>query len=143
MNVFVNYESAFWGVWVVLVTMLVQALVASVAKALVPGTVPGKIDDSLGHSSFVFRSNRTVMNSLENVSLMLGTLFLAVLVGANAWWVSVLIWVYAVARILHMILYYVIATDQNPSPRSYFYLIGLLSNVVLIGFSGVSLWYLP
>ncbi|MEC7164145.1 MAG: MAPEG family protein, partial [Pseudomonadota bacterium] len=40
---------------------------------------------------------------------------------------------YALARLLHMILYYRIATEKNPSPRSYFYAIGLLTTLYLIG----------
>jgi hypothetical protein len=31
-----------------------------------------------------------------------------------------------------MALYYMIATEKNPSPRSYFFMIGLVSNLVLI-----------
>ena len=39
---------------------------------------------------------------------------------------------FAIARLIHMVLYYKIATERNPSPRSYFYLIGMLSNLVLV-----------
>ena len=42
-------------------------------------------------------------------------------------------WVFAIARLAHMVLYYAIATERNPSPRSYFYVIGMLSNLVLVG----------
>ena len=47
------------------------------------------------------------------------------------------VWVYVVARLIHMILYYVIATEKNPSPRTYFFLISFIANIVmlvLIGF---------
>ena len=33
-----------------------------------------------------------------------------------------------------MVLYYAISTNVNPSPRSWFFLIGLVANIVLLGF---------
>lgn len=134
-----SYTLAFWGILVILVTVLVQAMVAAGTKASQPGAIPGKMDDSLSHSSFVFRSNRTVMNSLENLPLMLGTSFLALFVGANALWTGILVWVYALARIAHMALYYAIATEKNPSPRSYFFLLGLVANIALLVFVALAL----
>ena len=139
MQMFDAYSLALWGIFVILVTVLVQSLVASGSKASQPGAIPGKMDESLGHSSFVFRSNRTVMNSLENIPVMIGASFLALFVGANAFWTGTLIWVYAVARILHMALYYAIATDKNPSPRSYFFLLGVVANIALLVFVGIAL----
>ena len=97
------------------------------------------MDESLGHSSFVFRSSRTFMNSLENLPSMLGTSFLAIFVGANIFWTGLLIMIFAAARIIHMVLYYVISTDKNPSPRSYFFLIGLFANIALLVLCGITL----
>ncbi|QMV17071.1 MAPEG family protein [Vibrio spartinae] len=126
------YTASYWGIFVMLITWLIQSLVASVSKGSQPGAVPGKIDESLSHDSFVFRSHRTFMNSLENLPMMLGTAFLAILVGTNVFWTGVFIWVFAGARIVHMVLYYAIATETNPSPRSYFFLLGLLSHICLL-----------
>lgn len=128
-----EYQLAFWGVYVVLITLVVQMLAASVSKGSQPGAVPGKIDESLSHDSFVFRSHRTFMNSLENLPLFLGTVFLALFVGTDPTWVGVLVWAFALSRLAHMVLYYAIATERNPSPRSYFYLLGLLANLILLG----------
>ena len=139
MNLVDSYATAFWGIFVIIATWLVQWFVASSTKAAQPNAVPGKIDSSLSHHSFVFRAHRTFMNSLENLPAMLGTAFLAVLVGANAFWVGMLIWIFAVSRIIHMALYYAIATERNPSPRSYFFMVGLVANVVLLGFCAVAL----
>jgi uncharacterized MAPEG superfamily protein len=130
---------AFWGVFVILLTVLVQALVASIVKASQPGAIPGKMDESLGHSSFVFRSNRTVMNSLENIPVLLGSAFLAFFAGADPRWSGILIWTFALARLLHMILYYAIATDRNPSPRSYFFLLGVVANIALLVLVAIAL----
>ena len=133
------YMSAYWGILIALLTLLVQGIVAAGSKASQADAIPGKIDESLSHSSFVFRSNRTFMNSLENFPAFLGTSFLAIFVAANAIWAGVLIWIYVCARIIHMILYYAISTEKNPSPRSYFFLIGLASNIALLILCGVAL----
>src|SRR5690606_16885711 len=114
-----HYTLAFGGIFLILVTLLLQGVIAGQVKARQPGAVPGKIDESLSHSSIVFRSHRTFMNSLENVPLMLGTAFLAILANVNPFWTGISIWVFAASRIIHMLLYYVIATEKNPSPRSF------------------------
>ncbi|MDW6094575.1 MAPEG family protein [Vibrio rhizosphaerae] len=126
------YTASFWGILVMLLTWLIQGLVAATSKASQKDAIPGKIDQSLSHDSFVFRSHRTFMNSLENLPIMLGTSFLAILMGTDVFWTGVFIWIFAGARIVHMALYYGIATEVNPSPRSYFFLLGLLSNICLL-----------
>ena len=140
MHLFEPYTLSLWGILVIILTVMVQAFIAMNIKASQPGAVPGKIDPGLSHSSFVFRSHRTFMNSLENTPIMLATAFLAVLAGANLFWTGLLIWIYALARIMHMILYYVIATEKNPSPRSYFFTAGLIANIVLAGFVAAGLY---
>jgi len=140
MPAFAPYIISLWGMLVIILTVLIQAFVAMNIKASQPGAIPGKIDPNLSHSSFVFRTHRTFMNSLENTPIMLVTALLAVLSGANVFWTGLLIWIYAVARILHMILYYVIATEKNPSPRSYFFMAGFIANIVLAGFIAAGLF---
>ena len=139
MNGSETYTMAYWGLLIALVILLVQWVIASGHKAKQPGAVPGKIDDSLSHSSFVFRAHRTLMNSLENYPLMLGTIFLAFFIGVSAFWTGIFIWIFAIARLIHMVLYYAIATEKNPSPRSYFFMIGLAANVALLILCGVTL----
>ena len=139
MNGSETYTMAYWGVLIALVILLVQWVIASGQKAKQPGAVPGKIDDSLSHSSFVFRAHRTLMNSLENYPLMLGTVFLAFFIGVSAFWTGIFIWIFAIARLIHMVLYYAIATEKNPSPRSYFFMIGLAANVALLILCGITL----
>ena len=129
---FTVYDLAFSGLLVVLLTLVVQSFVANISKSRLPNHIPGKIDPSLGHESFVYRANRTMENSLENISVFLGSAFLAVLINVDPFWTALTVWVYALARIIHMILYYLISTEKNPSPRSYFYLLGLFANIVLL-----------
>ncbi len=136
---FAEYTLTFWAVWLIAFTIVIQALIASVAHRKQKHFIPGVVDSQLGHDSFVFRSHRTHQNSLENSIPMLIPVLLAIFVGVNATTLAVLVWVYALARLLHMVLYYGIATEKNPSPRSYFYLIGLLANIVLLGAIAVKL----
>jgi len=127
-----SYASSFLGLWVILTTIVVQALVASVAHRRQKVYVPGIVDAALGHSSFVFRSDRTFRNSLENIVPLFGLAILAILTGYDAGRLAIVVWIYAVARIIHALLYYVIATEKNPSPRSYFYIIGFLATLFLM-----------
>lgn len=129
---FTVYGLAFSGLFLVLLTMMVQFFVANISKAKLPNHIPGKIDPSLGHESFAYRAYRTMENSLENISVFLGSVFLAILTNVDPFWTALTVWVYALARIIHMILYYLISTEKNPSPRSYFYLLGLFANIVLL-----------
>tara|TARA_R110000868_G_scaffold189695_1_gene432909 strand:- start:93793 stop:94215 length:423 start_codon:yes stop_codon:yes gene_type:complete len=125
-------DVSLWGVFLIILTVIMQGVVAATVKAKAIGAVPGKIDADLSHDSLIFRSHRTFHNSLENVPWMLATCFLAFFSNVDAFWLSVYIWVFAVARIIHMVLYYVIATEKNPSPRSIFFLIALVANMALL-----------
>ncbi len=136
---FAEYTSTIWGIWLIVTTIVVQALIASAAHRKQKHYVPGIVDSQLGHDSFVFRSHRTHQNSLENSIPMLIPVLLAMFTGISPAILAIMTWVYAVARILHMMLYYLIATEKNPSPRSYFYLIGLMANIILLGTIAVHL----
>jgi uncharacterized MAPEG superfamily protein len=101
---FSSYSLALLGILIILLTLVIQGFVAARSKASQAGAVPGKIDLSLSHSSFVFRANRTFSNSLENMPQMLGAAFLAVFVGANAMWTAVFIWFFTMVFPLKKIL---------------------------------------
>lgn len=139
MTMGIIYYLSFLGLFIILLTLLVQWFIASKSKAAQTGSIPGKLPENLSHDSFVFRAHRTFMNSLENMPLMLGTIFMAILIGANALWTGIFVWIFAIARILHMALYYAIATEKNPSPRTWFFMIGLLANVALLVLCGITL----
>jgi len=134
-----TYSFAIWGLWLILVTIFIQATVASRAHRQQKHYVAGILDTQLSHESFVFRSHRTFLNSHENLLMMFGPALLGMLVGMDAFWLGILVWVYAIARILHMALYYVVATEANPSPRSYFFIVGYAANLVLLIMLGVHL----
>ena len=128
-----TYTTSLIGLWLVLTTITLQAVIATGAHRRQSKMVPGIVDPALSHDSFVFRSDRTFRNSLENIAPFFGLSVLAMIAGFSPDRLAIVIWVYALARLLHMILYYRIATEKNPSPRSYFYMIGLLATFYLIG----------
>lgn len=131
--------SSYMAFYLYLVMLLVQWLVATFTKAKQPNAVPGKIDDELSHGSFVFRAHRTFHNTLENSPLFIGTVLFAFLLNVQSPIFAICVWAYLVARLIHMLLYYGISTEKNPSPRSYFFLIGFLANVVMLVMVGLRL----
>ena len=134
------YNSTLTGLWLILATIVVQAMVTiRVHRRQKGGYNVGVIKPELGQSSFVFRSHRTFQNSLENIIPMLGMVILAILAGYSSSKLAAVVWIYAIARIIHMYLYYKIATDKNPSPRSIFWAVGFLTNIYLIVDLGIFL----
>lgn len=131
--------SVYFALYLYLVVLLVQWGVATVSKATQPNAVPGKMDDNLSHDSFVFRAHRTFHNTLENSALFMGTVFFAFVINYQSFIFALCVWIYVFARVIHMALYYGIATEKNPSPRSYFFLIGIIANVVMLVLLGMRL----
>ena len=127
-----QYILSFWAFLFIVFTLLLQTLIATGAHRKQAQYVPGVVSENLGHESFVFRSHRTFQNSLENAPMMLFAAVLAILVGLSPGQLAATLWTFAIARLIHMVLYYAISTEKNPSPRSYFYAIALLSNLVLV-----------
>lgn len=116
-----------------LLMIVIQAIVAVVAHRKQQEYIPGVVAPELDHHSFVFRSNRTFMNSLENTPVFILSALMAMLVGVQPSSLFVIVSVFFISRLIHMVLFYAIATNKNPSPRSYFYAIGLLTQLYLIG----------
>ena len=133
--------SAYLAFYVYLLMLLLQWGMATISKAKQANAVPGKIDDSLSHSSFIFRAHRTFHNTLENSALFVGTVLFAFTINYQSALFAICIWVYVSARLVHMALYYTIATEKNPSPRTYFFLIGLIANLVMLGLLGMRFIY--
>ena len=135
-----DYSATLVASYLLLLMVFVQALVASIAHRRQQSYVPGIVDEDLGPESFVFRSHRTFMNSLENVPFMLALVFVAMVAGFQPGWLSIVAWVYVGSRLAHMITYYLEATRKNPSLRSYFFMIGLLAQLILFVMLGLS-WF--
>ena len=127
-----DYQSVFLGLWLALSTIVFQAMVLIHTHRRQKGYKVGVMDPSLGQDSFLFRSYRTFWNSLENIVPMFGMAVIAIFSGYSTYKLSLIVWVFAITRIVHMLLYYVIATEKNPSIRSIFYVIGFFANVFLM-----------
>ena len=132
-------HSVYLAFYVYLILLLLQWAFATFSKGKQPNAVPGKIDSDLSHSSFVFRAHRTFQNSLENAPLFIGTVFLALIMNFHSPIFAIATWIYLIARIIHMVLYYAITTEKNPSPRTYFFLLGLVANSVMLFLLGFRL----
>jgi len=126
------YQNVFVGLWLILTTIVFQAIVMVGAHRAVKDYKVGKIDPNLGQESFFFRSYRTFWNSLENIIPILGMIIVAILAGYSPFKLGIITWIYAISRIIHMLLYYYIATEKNPSPRSLFWSIGFIDSLYLI-----------
>jgi len=131
--------SAYLAFYLYLVLVLVQWAVATFSKAKLPNAIPGKIDNDLSHDSFVFRAHRTYQNTVENSALFVGTVLFAFALNYQSSVFAICVWTYVIARIVHMVLYYAIATEKNPSPRSYFFIIALIANVIMLVLIGLRL----
>ncbi|RUO62982.1 MAPEG family protein [Pseudidiomarina insulisalsae] len=131
----------FSGIWIIIVTLMLQWAIAAAVKAKQPNAIPGKVPSGLSHDSFVFRTHRTFMNSLENVPMFLATVFLALFLGLSSNWFGYWVIIFALARIIHMVLYYAIATEKNPSPRSWFFVIGAIANIAILVQCAMVMWF--
>lgn len=129
---FVEYQSVLLPSVLIIFMVVLQSLIATVAHRKQTEYIPGIVKSELSHESFVFRSNRTFMNSLENVPVFLISVIFALFVGVDAGGLTTAVWVYLIARVIHMALYYVIATEKNPSPRSYFYMIAIFAQLYVL-----------
>lgn len=132
-------QSVYFAFYLYLIMVLIQWLIATFTKSKQPEAVPGKMNDELSHDSFVFRAHRTFQNTLENSTLFIGTVLFAFSLNYQSALFAIAVWVYVLARLVHMVLYYAIATEKNPSPRTYFFLIGLLANVFILILLGIRL----
>ncbi len=131
------YKLVFFALWVILTTIFAQAVVLVVAHRMQKNYKVGVIDASLGQQSFLFRSYRAFWNSVENVVLIFPMVIVGILIDYDSNRLGIITWVYAVSRIGHMLVYYFIATDRNPSLRSVFWLFGFFAMAYLIGDLGL------
>ena len=127
-----TYQTVFIGLWLILSTIIIQAIILIRSHRKQKGYKVGVMDSSLGQESFLFRSYRVFWNSLENIVPIFGMALLAILSGYDSSTLSSIVWIYALTRIIHMFLYYFIATDKNPSIRTIFYLIGFFATLYLM-----------
>ncbi|MCF2950368.1 MAPEG family protein [Paraglaciecola aquimarina] len=130
---FEQYTYVLFIVLSLIAMVVIQQLVATIAHRKQSEYIPGVVSSELDHFSFVFRSHRTFLNSLENVPIFILSVLVAIMLGISPQHLLNVSIIFFIARLAHMVLFYVIATNKNPSPRSYFYMIGLFAQMYLIG----------
>ena len=93
----------------------------------------GKIDPNLGQESSFLGVTEHFWNSLGKYHSSFRNVHRCeILAGYSSFKLGIVVWIYAISRIIHMLLYYYIATEKNPSPRSYFYGFGLIATLYLL-----------
>ena len=134
------YNSSFLALWVILTTIIFQAIVYIRLHRRQRGYKVGVMDPALGQTSFLFRAYRTFWNSIENIIPLFGIAILAILSEYDSLKLSIILWIYAMSRIIHMIIYYKVVTNKNPSLRSIPFGIGFLACFYLIVDLGIFLF---
>lgn len=124
---FEEYMLSFLGLWVIIITVMIQQFVAIKAALKKGDFVPGQIAKGLDSESFVFRSNRTFMNSLENLVQFVIPVIIAMHLGIFNMTLAIIVWLFAIVRIGHMVAYY-----KNAAIKKYFFLLGFIFNVILM-----------
>jgi len=101
----IPYAPTIWAMGAIGGLLLVQLLVLDLT-ALRARHRPGTPIDP-DHSNFLFRAARAHANTNESIAGFILLAFFCVLSAAPAGWVNALSWVYVLARISHMLCYYV------------------------------------
>lgn len=129
---FQEYLLTFLGLWVIAATIISQQVIAVMAHRKQGNFIPGKMNKELGHESFVFRSDRAFKNSLENIVQFIIPVFIGMALGVFNITLAILVWIFAIVRIGHMVAYYKDTSTDNPTLKSYFFIAGFLTNVLLM-----------
>lgn len=104
MGVAAGYETTVLVIGLIGLLQFVQLLVADVT-AIKQGKTPG-YPTTPDHRSFLFRSERAFMNTNESVAIFILFAGFAILSSANPYWLNFLATSFGLARLLHMLFYY-------------------------------------
>lgn len=104
MNYAADYGATILVMGLTGLMLLVQLLIADVT-AIRAGKTPGTPTEP-DHSSFAFRAERAFLNTNESVTIFLLLAAFAMLSSANPSWSNALALGYGIARLLHMLFYY-------------------------------------
>lgn len=128
------YHTSLMGLLILAVLIVIQFGIADVA-GIRAKHVPG-MPVTEGHGSFLFRATRAHANTYENIGLFLLLVMLCLFGGANPLWTSIGIWVFVVARAVHMICYY---ADLR-AIRSTAFTIGAIAELGLLAVAIIALY---
>jgi uncharacterized MAPEG superfamily protein len=125
------YHPALIALAILFLVVLIQSFLAGVLGLGKSGEVPGRPLKG-SHEDFSFRVLRTYGNSVENLSVFAGTVFLAVIVGVKPSLVNWLAAIHLVFRLAYWGIYYSGIGKIIGGPRSITYVLGWFTNLILI-----------
>ena len=129
MEQFAAYSHAIVSVAVFVILTLLLGPVSAVRKAGAGVTAGGTPAEDYG--SPVYRLHRAYMNATESVGPFAAAVAMAILAGANPFWINMLASVFLVARILVLVVHVAGVGAMNQGLRSIVFGIGLFCTVAI------------
>lgn len=127
------YQPSLLSIALLCAAVLVQSFLAGVL-ALGPGEEVAGLPLKGDHTKLSFRLMRTYANSTENLSVMVATTILAIVVGVSAVAVNWLVGLHLLFRLVYWAVYYSGIGKVNGGLRTMTYVAAFLMNVILAGF---------
>lgn len=125
-----NFKPAFIGLTVLCLIPLIQSFLSAPFAFINQQQQPGMPLNG-DHSLLSFRVLRAYANSVENLPAFGLLVLLAIMIGVDHSWVNWLVVIHVIARIAFWVIYYVGVGKVAGGPRTFSYVVGLLSNIVL------------
>jgi len=126
-----QYHVSLCLISVLILIALIQNFLCAPFAFLKEEQLPG-IPTKGDHALFSFRVIRTYQNSVENLPLILGTVLLGIIANIASGSLNWLVAIYVLARIAFWAIYYSGIGKAAGGPRTMAYVIGLITNIILI-----------
>ncbi len=130
MNSFAPYELGLIMLGIFALEMAILNFTSGVIKNGIHKQIdPEKAEG--GYHDLPYRAHRTYMNSVENAAPIFGAGFVGVMLGANAFWLNLLITIIVSLRILHAVLYYFKIGKMVGGPRTFVHVASVVLTIIL------------
>ncbi len=129
MEAFADYSHAIVSVALMVVFGLVLSPLSAVKKTGA-GLAPGCEPDA-DYGSSVYRWHRTYVNLAETMGFFVGAVGVAILAGANPFWVNLLASLFFVSRLVLAFVHIKGIGKPDMSARSFLYVAGWLACIIL------------
>ena len=126
------YKLALIGLAILCLIPLIQSFLAAPLAFIKDEQQPG-MPIKGDHSLFSFRVLRTYSNSVENLPAMGLAVVMAIMLSVSASLVNWLVIIHLLARLAFWFFYYSGIGKVAGGPRTMSYVVGLLSNIMLVG----------
>ena len=127
------YQVSFVSLAVLCTAILVQSFMAG-ALGLGKGEEIAGLPLKGDHGNLSFRVLRTYANSTENLSVMVATTMLAIIVGVSAVVVNWLVALHVILRLIYWAVYYSGVGKVTAGPRTITYVAAYFMNAILVVF---------